>query len=133
MFCQKLRGFRFEDAIVGFGGQPTLWWMCFLKKGFYHCLVALQCNDQYLLVDPLIHCTDIVWISHGDMHLYLHKHGYRTLDVKIKEPKNKCLRISPFTCVETVKRILGIQKRSVFTPFKLFCYLNKKNKSFRLI
>ncbi len=126
MINQKLEGFRFESAVVGFGGEPTLWWMRFLKKNFYHCLVALKSQNEWLLIDPLIHCVDLIWIKKGNIHAYLKEHGYQTLDVKIAEPEEKVLRIAPFTCVEVVKRILGIQKRMIFTPFKLFNYLKMK-------
>ena len=126
MINQKLEGVRFENAVVGFGGEPTLWWMRFLKKNFYHCLVALKCQNEWLLIDPLIHCIDVTWIKRGNVRLYLKRHGYQTLDVSITEPKAKLLRIAPFTCVEMVKRIIGVQKRSVFTPFKLFKYLKKQ-------
>lgn len=129
MISQNLEGFRFEYAIVGFGGTPTLWWMHFLKKGFYHCLVALKSQNEWLLVDPLIHCVDIVWIKKGNVHAYLKRHGYQTLDVKVTEPEKKTLQVVPFTCVEMVKRIIGVQKRSVFTPFKLFNYLKMKEGS----
>ena len=128
MINQKLEGSRFDLAVVGFGGEPTLWWMRFLKKGYYHCLVAIKCQKEWLLIDPLLHCIDIVLIKKGNIRLYLKKHGYKTLDVNIKEPVNKLLRVSVFTCVETVKRIIGIQKRSVITPYGLFKYLKKINK-----
>ena len=129
MIIEKLEGFRFQDAVVGFGGEVTLWWMRFLKKNFYHCLVALKHENGWLLIDPLIHCLDIIWIKNGDIHSYFKRHGYQTLNVEIKEPENKLLRVAPFTCVETVKRIIGVQQRSIFTPYQLFCFLNKKMKS----
>ena len=34
MFGQRLNGFRYTHAIIGFGGEATLWWMHFLKKSF---------------------------------------------------------------------------------------------------
>jgi len=126
MIMENFQGYRFTSAVVAFGGQPTFWWMHFLKPGFYHCLVALKSQNEWLLIDPLLHYIDIVYVFQGDIHLFFRQHGYTMVDVSIQEPSAKHMHIWPVTCVETVKRIIGVHKLSVFTPFKLFRYLAKK-------
>lgn len=126
MIQQHLDGYRFEKAIVGFGGEPTLWWMHFLKKGFYHCLVALGRQNEWLIIDPLLHFTDAIVLKNVDIRFFFKKRGYQFIEVPINEPYYKQLRVMPYTCVETVKRFIGVEKACIFTPYGLFCYLNKK-------
>ena len=126
MIGQHLNGYRYEKAVVGFGGEPTLWWMHFLKKGFYHCFVALGRENEWLIIDPLLHFTDAIMIKNVNIKLFFKNHGYRFVEVPINEPAYKRLRVMPYTCVETVKRFIGVEKSFIFTPYSLFCYLNKK-------
>ena len=126
MIKEHLDGYRFERAVVGFGGTPTLWWMHFLKKGFYHCIVALGRQNEWLIIDPLLHFTDAIMIRNIDIKRFFKKHGYRFVEVSLNEPNYKRLRVMPYTCVETVKRFIGVEKARIFTPYGLFCYLNKK-------
>ena len=126
MIGRRLNGYRYEKAIVGFGGTPTLWWMRFLKKGFYHCIVALGRGDEWLIIDPLLCYTDAIMVHGADIKEFFKKHGYRFVETTISEPKNKLLRVMPYTCVETAKRFIGVDKPYILTPYSLFCYLNKK-------
>lgn len=120
MIGEKLYGFRYREAIIGFGGTPTFWWMRFLKKGFYHCVVALGAGHQWILIDPLLHYTDAVVIENGNVERYLRKQGYQTLHVTIQEPAKRCLQLMPYTCVETAKRFIGLQNRWIWTPYQLY-------------
>ncbi|MBO5997942.1 MAG: hypothetical protein J6P93_05395 [Alphaproteobacteria bacterium] len=126
MIKERLNGYRFEKAVVGFGGQPTLWWMRFLKKGFYHCFVALGRQNEWIIIDPLLHFTDVILVRDINIYSFFKKRGYRFVDVLLKEPQKIRLRVMPYTCVETVKRFIGVDKSFIFTPYRLFCYLNKK-------
>lgn len=123
----RCHGFRYSRAVVGFGGTPSLWWMRFLKKGFYHCVVALGSGRQWLLIDPLLHYTDAIMIDDGDAECFLRKQGYRTLRVRITEPRRR-FRLRPYTCVETAKRFLGLEAPHVWTPYQLFRFLIKNRK-----
>ena len=126
MIGKRLNGYRYERAVVGFGGKPTLWWMHFLKKGFYHCIVALGRQNEWLIIDPLLHFTDVIMIHDTDIYSFFKKHGYRFVEVPLSEPKKIRLRVMPYTCVETAKRFIGVEKSRILTPYSLFCYLNKK-------
>ena len=126
MIGQHLNGYRYDKAIIGFGGQPTLWFMRFFKKGFYHCILALGNEEEWIVIDPLQHFTDLIMIKQGNIRNFFKKHGYRFVEIQTSEPKDIRLRVMPYTCVETVKRFVGIEKACIFTPYQLFCYLNKK-------
>ena len=121
----KVRAVRFEKAIVGFGGEPTFWWMRFLKKGFYHCLLALGDGQFWVLIDPLSAQIDMIVLQQVDIESFLNKNGYRTLRVSVRNPVGHRLRIRPYSCVETVKKFLGIQRNSLWTPYQLYLFLKK--------
>lgn len=129
MIGPKCAGHRQTTALIGFGGEPTFWWMRFLKKGFYHCVVAL--GDAYggwVLIDPLAHYTDLILITDGDLKGYLFARGYRVVTTQINPPAAHKLKIMPYTCVETAKRFVGISDRRIWTPYQLYRYLIKNRK-----
>ena len=128
MIGVQLNGYRYQKAVVGFGGRQTLWWMRFLKKGFYHCIIALGNDDEWVVIDPLLHFTDMIVLKKTDVKKFFIKNNYRIVEVLLNEPKKIRLRVMPYTCVETVKRFLGVEKACIFTPYSLFKYLNKKNR-----
>lgn len=123
---RKIPAVRYDKAIVGFGGEPTFWWMRFLKKGFYHCLVALGDGQSWILIDPLVAQIDMIVVGHADMDIFLTKNGYRTLHVCVESPKSRRLYLRPYSCVETVKRFLGIQNPFLWTPYQLYLFLKNK-------
>ena len=127
MIGQKLNGFRYKHAIIGFGGEPTLWWMHFLKKGFYHCLIALGENREWILIDPLLSQTDLIVIQDSNIERFLNLKGYTTVHTLIKKPKRKLLPM-PYTCVETVKRFCGISSFFIWTPYQLYRFFIKIRK-----
>ena len=56
MIEKKIQAVRYDKAIVGFGGEPTFWWMRFLKKGFGSAYLegikeGLQNKDKIKKVD----------------------------------------------------------------------------------
>ena len=126
MIGVQLKGYRYQKAVVGFGGQPTLWWMRFLKKGFYHCIVALGNDEEWVVIDPLLHFTDMIMLKKTDVKKFFIKNNYRIVEVMLNEPKKIRLRVMPYTCVETAKRFLGVEKAWILTPYSLFRHLNKK-------
>jgi len=127
MIGQRLNGFRYKQAIIGFGGEPTLWWMRFLKKGFYHCLIALGDNDNWILIDPLLSQTDLVIIHDSDVETFLRLKGYKTIRTSVQKPKRRLVPM-PCTCVETVKRFCGISSFFIWTPYQLYCFFHKNKK-----
>ena len=126
MMKEQLRSYRYKKAIVAFGGKPTLWWMRFLKKDFYHCIVALGGDDEWVVIDPLLHFTDLIVVKHAQIDSFFKKRNYRIVETEIKEPKKIRLRVIPYTCVETVKRFIGVENAFILTPYSLFRYLIKK-------
>lgn len=120
-----LKGYRYPYALVGFGGKPRFWWMKYLKKGFYHCFVALGNGREWILIDPLVHYTDTLILKNVNIHGFLKSQGYRIIQTTPEVPDNLRLHLMPYTCVETVKRFLGIKKNKYFYTLSTFLLFNE--------
>lgn len=124
-----LKGYRYPIAFVGFGGLPRFWWMRFLKKGFYHCFIILGNGYRWILIDSLSHFTDAIILKNVNIPKSLEKLGYHIICCTTTEPARSKATLMPFTCVETVKRFLGIKNRFILTPYQLYRFLlSKKGK-----
>lgn len=121
-----------ERALVVFSGRGGLWWLRFLKPGFRHCFAVLHDGRNWLLYDPMSHVTQLHTLSCGSparLCQGLLARGYLVVPVR---PRTVALRpapCAPFTCVEAVKRVLGLHARGVVTPWQLFRHLVKEEKS----
>ncbi len=62
-------GYRFPFAYVAFGGQRTHWWTWFLKRGFYHCVLILGNGAEWVVIDPVVHYTDLILLKNADIYL----------------------------------------------------------------
>lgn len=114
-----------QKAYVVFTGKTEIRWLRFLRRGFRHCFVLLNDGHHWVSVDPLSSYTDIL-VHHVpadfDFPAWMEKRGYRVL----KAPITRSMTVAPigiFSCVEAVKRILGLHKRWIITPFQLHQYL----------
>ncbi|NQV45438.1 MAG: hypothetical protein HQ501_11065 [Rhodospirillales bacterium] len=115
-----------------FGDQSNLFWLRLLKPGFRHCFVLLELDTGWVMLDSLahwIHVAIIPPVSSGDLASWYRDHGYRTVTLKCSPPPNSAAPWAPFTCVETVKRALGIHRSGIWTPHQLWQFLQIGKKS----
>jgi hypothetical protein len=117
-------------AVVAFSGKAELWWLRALKPGFRHCLVALaQPGGGWILLDPLAHATRLAHLPQlADPVDWFLAHGLLPVPVRPAAPAPRAAPWAPFTCVEAVKRALGIRARFVLTPWQLFRHLTRVEK-----
>lgn len=126
---QDAKVYRFSDYYVCFGGNKTHWWTKFLKKGFYHCFLLAREKDSWLIIDHVMGYTDIIYLENTDALKTINDKGYTIVKAQSNLVlSNKCHMFRLFTCVETVKHILGITSAWIFTPYQLYKYLKKKEK-----
>jgi len=64
-----------------------------------------------------------------DLSGWYRQYGLEVVAVKNISPDKRVSPFLPYSCVECVKRILGIHAAWVLTPWQLFRYLNK-NRTF---
>ncbi len=122
-------GYRLPFAFVAFGGSPTHWWTKFLKKGFYHCFLILGNGREWYIIDPVMHFTDFIVVKTHYIENFFIQKGYRLIRTTPLLPQKISFFFRPCTCVETVRRFLGIQHPFLWTPYQLFCYLTKKKEN----
>lgn len=121
-------------ALVVFSGAADIWWLRLLRPGFRHCFVALQCDGGWVVIDPLSHYTAVVHFPFSeefDLQALYRQHGLKVVQTQFVSPNRRIMPIRPFSCVESVKRILGIRAGLVLTPWQLYRYLNK-SRTFRV-
>ena len=122
-------GYRYPFAYVAFGGRKTRWWMHFLKKGFYHCALLLGNGREWILIDPLVHFTDLIVLKNTAVRKVLKQNGYRLVRTTPAIPPVTNVQFRALTCVEVVKRFLGINQPKIWTPYQLFKFLFLKKEN----
>lgn len=120
-------------ALVVFGGDPQLAWLRVLKHGYRHCFAVLEDGrtagqgaarfaPTWIIYNPLSHRTEISVLSgvgRESIAGYYRSLGYRVVETHVCHPLRRPVPWRPYTCVEAVKRVLGLRARWVFTPWQL--------------
>ncbi|KAF0112782.1 MAG: hypothetical protein FD149_2342, partial [Rhodospirillaceae bacterium] len=82
----------------------------------------------------LIPCPTVsVWAVHGigtvpDLAVLYRNQGLTVVETVLFVPPLRLAPWAPFTCVEAVKRILGIHVRAIITPWQLYKVLSGQRK-----
>ena len=113
-------------VVVVFSEQNRIKYLRFLKPGFRHCFAYGLTRDGWLLMDPLSHYLLIEQADfppEADLAATFRRAGWMALTVEARQPPHRLAPLAPFTCVEAVKRLLGLHDSSIRTPWQLFCHL----------
>jgi hypothetical protein len=100
-----------------------------LKSGFRHCFILIKTRLGFIAIDPLSNRTVVEVpevMPEFDLPLFFKQQGCKVLAVKRSEPPPKPLLPLPCSCVETVKRLIGLRAVLIFTPYALYRYLKKR-------
>lgn len=114
-------------AVVVFAGGTAKRWLCLLRPGFRHCFVAVPIGDGWIVVDPLSHKTSLAMVegyTAQELAGWYESHGMIAIVTMVRDAPPKLAPVGLTTCVETVKRVLGIHARSVMTPHQLYEYIH---------
>ncbi len=100
-----------------------------LKRGFRHCFVILNDGKRWISVDPLSNHMDV--LVHDldpdfDLPGWMAERDCTVLAAPIARDKMCMAPILPFSCVEAVKRVLGIHAWHILTPYQLYSYLQRR-------
>lgn len=121
-----------EKALVAFAGDTDIWWLRFLKTGFKHCFIVLIGEQCSVVVDPLCFRTEVCVLPFTDTQRLkgiFEANNYKVIETYIRKPEKVRWSMGLFSCVEVVKRLLGIHGLSIVTPYKLYKYLkNTQNE-----
>jgi hypothetical protein len=114
-------------AIVVFADDASLKWLRPLHKGFRHCFVAVRRGDHWVICNPFSHYTDldvVCGFTAEELAEWYRHHGLLVVETMAQTPPPRCAPFRPFTCVEAVKRALGLRAPWVFTPRQLHRHLS---------
>lgn len=120
-------------ALVVFSNNVRAGYLRLLKRGFRHCFVMLPQNERgtvWLSCDPLSNHMEIGAheIADGfDLTDWLRGQGCTVIDAPVNHSHKRAAPIMLLTCVEVVKRVLGIHKFGIFTPWQLYKFIKKQH------
>lgn len=119
-------------AIVIFEHRDARGFLRLLRPGFRHCFCLLRHEAGWLLCDPLKGGLRLDLVpAYGMRALMDHYRGIGRIALAGPGPSGfpaAPLGVRPLTCVEVVKRTLGLAAPAVFTPFQLHAYLISTGK-----
>lgn len=120
-----------EEVLVVFVDHAACPWLRPLRRGFRHCFAALRQDGRWLLVDPLKRRLEVRLLPPAagfDLAALYVAQGYRVLrrgpppqggdPPPPRRGGGPLLR--PLTCVEAVKRLVGVEGAWTLTPWQLF-------------
>ena len=122
-------------ALVVFSSNVSLPYLKLFKRGFRHCFVMLPQNEEgtsWISCDPLSNHMEIAIHHIADdfnLHDWLSRRGCTVISAPVYHGHKRPAPTMLFTCVEVVKRVLGIHKFTIFTPWQLYCHLKKQNNN----
>ena len=119
-------------AIVVFSGQTDFWWQRLLKPGYRHCGVIIETAGQWVVIEPLAVRLDVRILGHGKPEALirmLRRRDLRAVETSVDLDAAPIGMPGLFTCVEAVKRTLGIRSIWVLTPGQLYKKVQKRKIS----
>ncbi len=122
-------------ALVVFRDQTEIGWLCCLKRGFRHCAVWVRAGDFWILQEALSNQTLLgIWPACEGARLVaaLRASGHHIVPARIAAAPRRIAPMLPYSCVESVKRVLGIHAWSVLTPWQLYRHLIRGHAKSRL-
>lgn len=117
-------------AWVIFTNQSELLCVRWLKKGFKHCFIIINDGKNWISLDPMASYMDIAVQDISldfDLPAWLKKQGHYVIDAPLSHAPQNHTSVTIFTCVEACKRVLGIHKRTVLTPWQLYKHLLRQS------
>lgn len=123
---------RDEAALVVFADNTDLKFLRSLRRGFRHCFVAVHTAGGWVICDPLSHQTDLSIVdgfSLDELAAWYRSCGLRVIETRRRAAPFRPAPLRPYTCVEAVKRVLGLHARWVITPWQLYRLLLRQQMS----
>jgi hypothetical protein len=121
------------DVVLVFEDRSERGLIRILRPGFRHCFCLIRSSTGWLLCDPLKRSLRLEAIGEYDPLTLAEAlaRNNRTVLLGTLLPKagDPSPRFRPITCVEIVKRVLGLSLPGVLTPHQLFQALVREDAS----
>lgn len=108
------------------------WLRRVLPRGFRHCAIYVEDGTRWIALEALAGYTEIVSVARGkNMPKSLRDSGFTVVETVLRrDDKARRMQIPAFySCVESVKRVLGLRKPLVLTPSQLYRVLMKAGRA----
>ncbi|WP_082914835.1 hypothetical protein [Paramagnetospirillum marisnigri] len=128
----EVAGSGWTRALVVFSGRTDLVWLRLLRPGFRHCFAVLGSAGGWICVNPMAHGTEISVLPVApdfDLAGWYRSQGLICVSATPRRPPRRAIGWRPYTCVEEVKRVIGLSGCAALTPWQLYLSLSKNGKS----
>jgi hypothetical protein len=114
------------DAWVVFADEVRVPWLRMLRPGFRHCFLLLrQEPGLWITMDPAAGWTQIAVHPAHALDARYEAAGLTVVRAPPPMARTRPAPVALFTCVEAVKRALGIHARLIVTPYQLYRHLQR--------
>ncbi len=106
-----------------FSNDTDLKFLKILRHGFRHCFVIMQQDNRWVLIDPRSDKTDIQILPHPhhfNFPRFFIEQGHTVVKIPSLQTPRKIASVLPISCVEMIKRIIGLHQWWVVTPHQLY-------------
>lgn len=120
-----------STAWIIFSNDTDIRLLKMFRQGFRHCFMMMQQDDRWVLIDPRSNKTDVQILLHPksfNFPRYYVEQGKTVLKIPMIATPQKIMSPFPVSCVETLKRMIGLHAWFVFTPYQLYKKLLKLQK-----
>ena len=100
---------------------------CGHRPGFRHCFAVLETEAGRLRIDAQAHRTVVELVAPPgyDLDRFYRGAGLTVVETVVRRPPRRDLAPCWYSCVETAKRLLGVQRWWIWTPWQLYHFLSK--------
>lgn len=116
-------------ALVVFMGEVSIRWAKILRPGFRHCFAVVGRHGRWIIFDPMSSFTNLGVFSGpsiDDVADWYRQFGFTVVKTDVRRGQSQPAEWRPFTCVEAVKRVLGIRAPWVITPWQLYRHIRRQ-------
>jgi hypothetical protein len=111
-------------GLVVFEDRAEAPWLRVLKPGFRHCFCLLGDGWHWVVCDPLlggIAMAQVLGVDAGFLAHHYRAAARRVVLTPVGDPPQPAVRLPRLlTCVEIVKRLVGLGAPEVVTPYQLY-------------
>lgn len=117
-----------HSAWIIFSNDTDIRMLRFLRHGFRHCFMMMQQDGRWILIDPRSNKVDIHLLPHPksfNFPRFYMEQGKTVVKIPSIHTPKKIMSPFPVSCVETLKRLIGLHAWWVMTPHQLYKKLLK--------
>lgn len=116
-------------AVVVFTGETHVKCLRWLRREFRHCFIVIRDRGHWIACDPLCHRISLAVLPPcqlAELASLFRQNGHRVIETTARIAPPALAPLRPVTCVEVVKRVLGLRAPWVFTPWQLYRHLSRQ-------